>query len=486
MTKENQLQKIKQLSWVTILVDIIAIVGFIFLLILFFSSVAIPGKSAEMEYPESTLPAVTTVFGKVYAMSTVNLLITIFIIFLVIAISLLTVNIKHILTRDLYDYHRWESGNMFIKAFLSLLTLNVVSFSLRLYTANEVMDYAENKSLIEFTKEALEKRKEKKEINKNKDKNNELSHEEKELKRRVQTQMLTKFLRYFFTYLALVLFAVFILIPFYWMILTALKTHKQANASVPEVFMSFKNFQWVNIKFVIKELKFGLYIRNTLVVAVVSTLGTIITTILAAFAFARIDFKGREAIFSLLLMTMMIPGEIYMITNYLTVSKYGFGWIGTGSGSGWGYFATMILPFMTSIFYIFFLRQTFKQVPDALYRAAKVDGCSDFKFLRRVMLPIAGPTIFTITILSILGSWNAFIWPRLITSVEPNIGKEFWLVSVALRESSFVLDKGGGVAETMFNLQIAATAIVTVPLVIVFLALKKYIIRGVGTSGTKG
>lgn len=175
-----------------------------------------------------------------------------------------------------------------------------------------------------------------------------------------------------------------------------------------------------------------------------------------------------------------------MITNYLTVSKYGFGWIGTGSGSGWGYFATMILPFMTSIFYIFFLRQTFKQVPDALYRAAKVDGCSDFKFLRRVMLPIAGPTIFTITILSILGSWNAFIWPRLITSVEPNIGKEFWLVSVALRESSFVLDKGGGVAETMFNLQIAATAIVTVPLVIVFLALKKYIIRGVGTSGTKG
>ena len=183
---------------------------------------------------------------------------------------------------------------------------------------------------------------------------------------------------------------------------------------------------------------------------------------------------------------MMIPGEIYMITNFLTVSRDGFGWIGTGSGDPIGYFATMIIPSLVSVFYIFFLRQAFKQVPESLYKAAKVDGCGDMKFLTRVMIPIAGPTIFTITILNILGSWSAFIWPRLITSVEPNVGKNFWLISVALRESSFVLDKGTGISETMFNLQIAATAIVTVPLIIVFLLLRKYIMNGVGRSGIKG
>ena len=272
------------------------------------------------------------------------------------------------------------------------------------------------------------------------------------------------------------------------MILTSLKTFQEARSNNPRFWVPFSELQWVNIKFVIEQLDFGLYIKNTLIVAVLSTAGTIVTTVLAAFAFARIDFKGREALFSLLLMTMMIPGEIYMITNFITVSNNpsGFGWIGTGVDNPVGYFSTMILPFMTSVFYIFFLRQTFKQVPDALYRAAKVDGCSDFKFLTRVMLPIGGPTIFTITILSIIGSWNAFVWPRLITRVEPTIGSKYWLISVALREESFVLDKGGGVAETMFNLQIAASAIVTVPLIIVFLIFRKYIIRGVGSAGTKG
>jgi ABC-type glycerol-3-phosphate transport system permease component len=208
-------------------------------------------------------------------------------------------------------------------------------------------------------------------------------------------------------------------------------------------------------------------------------------TILGAFAFSRIDFKGRDMIFSVLLMTMMIPGEIYIITNFTTVSRAGFGWIGTGTNNAAGYFATMIFPMMVSVFYIFFLRQSFKQIPDALYRAAKVDGCSDFKFLRRVMLPIASPTLITITILNILGTWSAFIWPRLITSVEPQFGKNYWLISVALREESYVLESGADPLP-MFNLQIAASAIVTVPLVIVFLLLRKYIMSGVGRSGTKG
>jgi len=188
----------------------------------------------------------------------------------------------------------------------------------------------------------------------------------------------------------------------------------------------------------------------------------------------------------LLLMTMMIPGEIYMITNFLTVSQVGFGWVGKDFPAA-GFFAAMIVPFMTSIYYIFFLRQAFMQIPDTLYKAAKIDGCSDMKFLRRVMIPMALPTLFTITILSLLGTWNAYIWPKLITNpgLYGESAKNYWLISVALRETSFQLEMGGDPLP-MFNLQIAASAIVTVPLIIVFLAFKKYIIRGVGRSGTKG
>jgi ABC-type glycerol-3-phosphate transport system permease component len=313
----------------------------------------------------------------------------------------------------------------------------------------------------------------------------ELTEDELLIKKRVRRQVIFKILRYLGTYVVLILFALFILIPFYWMILTALKTYDQSRAQDPDFWVSFRKLQWVNIKYVFTELKFGMYIKNTMIVAILTTIGTVVTTILGAFAFSRIDFKGRDMIFSILIMTMMIPGEIYIITNFTTVSRGGFGWIGTGADNPIGYFSTMIFPMMVSVFYIFFLRQSFKQIPDALYKAAKVDGCSDFKFLRRVMIPIASPTIITITILNILGTWSAFIWPRLITSVEPQFGKNYWLISVALREESFVLESGADPLP-MFNLQIAASAIVTVPLVIIFLLLRKYIMRGVGRSGTKG
>jgi ABC-type glycerol-3-phosphate transport system permease component len=211
-------------------------------------------------------------------------------------------------------------------------------------------------------------------------------------------------------------------------------------------------------------------LRNTLFVGILSMLGTVTTTILAAFAFSRLDFKGREFIFSILLMTMMIPGELYTITNFITVTK--LNWYNT-------YFA-LIFPFMTSVFYIFFLRQSFKQIPDTLYRAAQVDGCGDFKYLTRVMIPIAKPTITTITILSAIGAWDAYIWPQL---VAPD--RSMWLISVALRGTSFVVGTGSD-ARPVYNLQLAATALVTVPLLIVFFSLKKYIIAGVGRSGTKG
>ncbi|PKK92444.1 MAG: carbohydrate ABC transporter permease, partial [Tenericutes bacterium HGW-Tenericutes-7] len=164
------------------------------------------------------------------------------------------------------------------------------------------------------------------------------------------------------------------------------------------------------------------------------------------------------------------PGELYTITNFITVTR--LGWYDS--------FSALIFPFMTSVFYIFFLRQTFKQIPDSLYRAAQVDGCGDFKYLTRVMIPIAKPTIITITILSAIGAWDAYIWPQLVTPSREN-----WLISVALRGTSFTLGSGSD-ARPVYNMQLAATALVTVPLLVIFFLLKKYIMSGVGRSGTKG
>jgi ABC-type glycerol-3-phosphate transport system permease component len=265
------------------------------------------------------------------------------------------------------------------------------------------------------------------------------------------------------------------------MIITSLKDFSGATATDPDFFIALSQMNWINYKVVLEALDFGLYIRNTVIVALFSTAGTVLTTILAAYAFARIEFKGREVLFSILIMTMMIPGELYIITNFITVSKNGFGWIGMPTGEN-HYFVAMILPFITSISYIFFLRQSFKQIPESLYKAARVDGCSDFKFLMRVMVPIASPTIFTITILNVFGSWNAYIWPRIITGVGGLEGQQYWLISNALRDTSFVLDNG----RAMYNLQIAASALVTVPLLVVFFMFRKYIMNGIGRSGTKG
>lgn len=478
---------IKRLSLVAIGIDLLLILIYAVIVSVLFMTIQVPKKSIELEIPEATLRYSYIIFGKTYSAATINTLISVLVVFIIIGVTALVFSVKHHRSLEHYDYHRWEGGNRIIHALLSLLTLNFVSFGLKLLIAHHVFEYSEGVSFVGMWNKLRAERQEKKERDKQYE-HEERTPEEIEIRKRVRRQTWLKALRYLLTYVFLILVAVFILIPFYWMILTSLKTFQEARSNTPRFWVPFSELQWVNIKFVIEQLDFGLYIKNTLIVAVLSTLGTIITTVLAAFAFARIDFKGREALFSLLLMTMMIPGEIYMITNFITVSNNpaGFGWIGTGVDNPVGYFSTMILPFMTSVFYIFFLRQTFKQIPDALYRAAKVDGCSDFKFLTRVMLPIGGPTIFTITILSILGSWNAFVWPRLITRVEPTIGDKYWLISVALREESFVLDRGGGMTETMFNLQIAASAIVTVPLIIVFLIFRKYIIRGVGSAGTKG
>lgn len=276
-------------------------------------------------------------------------------------------------------------------------------------------------------------------------------------------------------YAFLVGFAIVVLIPFYWMILTSLKSFDRIYSEIPpSLWIPFREMLFKNYLTALDAAPYLTYMKNTVIVAFFATLGTVVTTILAAFAFARLNFKGRDLLFSVLIATMMIPGEMFVITNYITVSD--LGWYSPIGQTQAQAFLALTLPFMTSVFYIFFLRQTFKQIPDELYLAAKVDGTSDFKYLRRIMVPIASPTIITITILNAMGTWSAYIWPNLVTSKD-----EYRLVTNGLRNA--YTDFSGQVA---YNEQMAAAMIVTLPLLIVFLFLRKYIMRGVSRSGIKG
>ena len=273
-------------------------------------------------------------------------------------------------------------------------------------------------------------------------------------------------------YALLVAFALFILIPFYWMVLTALKTQQQVFTSPPVLWLNPTDWQFSNFALALDAAPFARFMANTVLVSTISTIGTVITTIFASFAFARLNFVGRDLLFMLMIATMMIPGEMFVITNFVTVVN--LGWI--RDQSFFEAILAMSIPFMTSIFYIFFLRQTFKQIPNELYYAAKVDGTTDLKYLWKIMVPIGLPTIITITILNAMGTWNAYIWPRLVTQRE-----EFRLVSNGLRNA---FNDIAGVI--MYNEQMAAALLVTLPLLVVFLLLKKYIMRGVSRSGIKG
>jgi len=273
-------------------------------------------------------------------------------------------------------------------------------------------------------------------------------------------------------YAVVIFFAIFIIIPFYWMVITAFKTETQVFMSPPMLWVNPVEWQWVNFSLALERAPFIRYLANTVLVAILSTAGTIITTILSGFAFARLNFKGRDVLFMILIATMMIPGEIFVVTNFLTITS--FGWIEDQTFVE--AVLAMTVPFMTSVFFLFFLRQAFKQIPDELYYAAKVDGKTDWQYLWGIMVPVALPTITTITILNAMNTWNAYVWPRLISQRE-----EFQLVSNGLRDA---FDDTAG--RIMYHEQMAASIIVTVPLIIAFLILKKYIMRGVSRSGIKG
>ena len=276
-----------------------------------------------------------------------------------------------------------------------------------------------------------------------------------------------------FTYIFIVALAIIIIFPFYWMIITSLKQNEEINATVQTFFPNI--VMWTNYIYVFQTFDFGTYMINTIVVGAFSTLGTLITTILGAFAFARLKFKGRDALFAIFLMTMMIPGEMMVISNYITVAA--FGWIGSGQTLIEAY-AAMIVPFWISVFYIYLLRQNFKQIPNELYLAAKVDGKSDWNYLWKVMVPLAAPTLISITILKFMGTWNSYVWRNLVTN-----DVSYRLISNGLRGSSFQDLEAG---RTEYGYQMAATVIVTVPLFLPFVFFRKYIMKGVGRAGIKG
>ena len=291
----------------------------------------------------------------------------------------------------------------------------------------------------------------------------EIMHE-KNMQKETSRQLVIGKLVQIFVYLFLILMGVIVLFPFYWMIISSLKTLQEYRLSVPTFFP--RRIMFSNYADAFTTASLGRLFLNTLYVGIVSTILSLIITILSAFAFARLEFKGKNILFAGLLATMMIPGELFTITNYSTVTN--FGWINT--------YTVLIVPFLVSVFYIYLLRQNFLQIPNELYLAAKVDGTSDFKYLCKVMIPLSLPTLISITILKMMGAWNSYIWPRLVANDAAHR-----MVTNGLRNA--FKDTTGDVN---YPVQMAAVALVSAPLFLVFVFLRKYIMKGVSLSGIKG
>ena len=267
-----------------------------------------------------------------------------------------------------------------------------------------------------------------------------------------------------FTYGFLFVMALIVLFPFYWMIISSLKTEAEYRQTIPTFWPQKLMFR--NYVDAFDTAGLGRLFMNTLFVGVVSTLLSLVITVLSAFAFARLEFKGKDAMFGALLATMMIPGELFTITNYITINN--LNWMNT--------FYALIIPFLVSVFYIYLLRQNFLQIPNELYLAAKVDGTSDIKYLWKVMVPLALPTLISITILKMMGAWNSYIWPKLVANDDAH-----QLITNGLR-NAFTNAAG----QVNYPVQMAAVAIVSAPLFLVFVFLRKYIMAGVSRSGIKG
>ena len=268
-----------------------------------------------------------------------------------------------------------------------------------------------------------------------------------------------------FRYAGLALWAIIVLFPFYWMILTSLKGQAAYNAEMTPRFITLAP-TFENYLSVFKDVPLGRYLANTAIYTLVTTFIMLVVTIFAAFAFAKLEFKGKNVVFVLFLALMMIPTELVIITNFVTITDLGLRNTFTG----------LILPSATSVFYIYLLKENFGQVPEEIYKAAKVDGTSDIKFLFKVLVPVCRPTIVTITILKVIECWNAYVWPRLITD-DPS----YYLVSNGIQEI-----RENGLGRQNIPAMMAAVVVISVPLIVLFLVFRKKIMQGISRGGVKG
>ena len=267
------------------------------------------------------------------------------------------------------------------------------------------------------------------------------------------------------TYTLLTFWAVMVLFPFYWMVLSSLKSYSAYNAEyIPKFFTLLPTLQ--NYVDAFTTVPLARYFTNTLIFTVATTLLMLIVIVFSAYAFARLDFRGKNLVFTCFLALMMIPNELVIITNFQTITNLGMR----------NTFMGLILPSVTSVFYIYLLKENFEQVPEELYKAAKVDGTSDLKYLFKVMIPICQPTIVTIVILKVIECWNSYVWPRLITDDEA-----YFLVSNGIQEI-----RENGFGRENIPAMMAAVVVISVPLIVLFLIFHKKIMAGVSRGGTKG
>ena len=266
-------------------------------------------------------------------------------------------------------------------------------------------------------------------------------------------------------YLFLAVWGVVVLFPFYWMVLTSFKSYSSYNSEFVPRFIA-TDPTLANYRDAFTAVPLARYFLNTLIFTVLTTAVMLVVTVLAAFAFSRLEFRGKNIVFALFLSLMMIPNELVVITNFVTITDWDMR----------NTFAGLILPSVASIFYIYLLKENFEQIPDELYKAAKVDGTSDLKYLLRVMLPICRPTVVTVTILKVIECWNSYVWPRLITD-DP----AYFLVSNGIQEI-----RENGFGRENIPAMMAAVVVISVPLIVLFLIFRKKVMAGVSRGGTKG
>ena len=267
------------------------------------------------------------------------------------------------------------------------------------------------------------------------------------------------------TYILLAVWAIIVLFPFYWMILTSVKSYGAYNSEyIPKFYTLNPTLQ--NYADAFTEVPLGRYFLNTTIFTVVTTAIMLVVITLAAFAFARLEFKSKNIVFVLFLSLMMIPNELVIITNFVTITNMDMR----------NTFAGLILPSVTSVFYIYLLKENFEQIPDTLYYAAKVDGTHDLKYLCKVMIPISKPTLITVTILKVIECWNSYVWPRLITDDE-----NYFLVSNGIQEI-----RENGFGRENIPAMMAAVVVISLPLIVLFLMFRDKIMDGVSRGGTKG